>query len=132
MKKTILISLLVGTMGLFSTSTFSQCENWMKSSEIKSLEDAYSIYRSALRSGDYEIAYLNWEKVYQSAPGADGRRSTVYSDGRILLEAKFLADTDIVRKKENKDFIFRLIEEQKLCFPGSKIVNPSKDVMDFR
>ena len=132
MKSSILFSCLIGMMSLCSGNAFSQCETWLKSSEQENMENAYSIYKAYLHTGELINAYDHWEIVYESAPAADGRRSNVYSDGRIILEKMFYTEKTELRKKEIKDFILRLIDEQKQCYPESKIVYPSKDVMEFR
>ena len=131
MKNSIFIFLLIGLVG-FSKKTYSQCETWHHSSELDNLENAFVIYRDYLKKEELEKAYPHWEVVYQASPALDGKRSWVYSDGRILLTQRFNSEMDKKQKKEIAHFILRLIEEQKKCYPESEIVLPPKNIMKFR
>ena len=126
-----LFSIIVVTLLIVQTSD-AQCETWHNLSNKDHVEDAYVLYRDYCKAGDYEKAYSYWEIVYKNAPTADGKRSCVYSDGRFMLTGKFNAAKKKKKQKEIANFIFRLMAEQKQCFPDIEITQPSKNIMKFR
>jgi hypothetical protein len=89
-------------------------------------------YKDFLKRGENEKALQLWKVVYEKSPAADGKRISVYSDGIKLYTEKFNAERNKKRKKEFAEIIYRLMEEQKKCYPDSEVISPSKEIMEFR
>lgn len=94
----------------------SQCENWMNSNLREDAENAHSIYRQALKTDDYKLAFEYWQKAYEIAPAADGRRDYHYMDGIKLFKKKFKESTDEAKKEEYKEMILKLYDEAVACY----------------
>lgn len=120
-------------MVMFSSQEiFSQCDTWHGLANNENLLNSFVLYRDFLKRGENEKAFELWEVVYENSPAADGQRSTVYSDGVKLYTEKFNAERKKKRKKEFAGIIYRLMEEQKKCYPDSEVISPSREIMEFR
>lgn len=108
----------------------AQCETWLESSDNQ-LEDSYVIYRDFVKSQQIEKAFSYWKTVYEVAPAADGKRSTVYSDGIKIYSEKFKTERSRKNKKEFAKIIQRLQEEQKVCYPNSATPILPKEILKF-
>jgi len=73
---------------------WSQCENWLESPLKDEAESAHTVYRQALKDGDNTLAFEYWQKAYDIAPAADGKRSYHYTDGADLYIQKVKDDPD--------------------------------------
>jgi len=126
-KITILFSLLF-TSALLS----SQCNSWIDSPKKDDAETAHTIYRGALKAykastkeGDLSTAFENWEKAYEMAPAADGKRDYHFTNGAELYIAKMKLTTDEAEKKAMKAKVLSLYDEAIACYEAGGIV-PSK------
>ena len=106
----------------FSTAALAQadpCGTWETLGK-KAKDDAitnHTLYRDLVKAKQFEKAFPLWEAVYKAAPGADGKRSLHYSDGRDIYLAKYEAATDEAEKQQYSDMIMRLYEENHKCYP---------------
>jgi len=111
--------------------SFSQCETFDDISHNSEIEDAYSIFRSYFKQGDFEKALPYWKEVYANAPALNGRINFVYSNGRELYYLKFQTESNLVQKKEFAKFVLKLYEEEKVCFPNRKSEALPKDIIEY-
>lgn len=116
---------------LFFTSfnlVYSQCANWMNSDLREDAENAHSIYRQALKTDDFKLAFEYWQHAYEIAPAADGRRDYHYMDGIKLYKLKIKEATDEAQKKEYIDVILNLYDAAIACYEARGIkMNCSTD-----
>lgn len=120
--KSYLLILFFVLAGAFHYNAFSQCENWNDSDRKAQGEEAHSIYRGALESGDYNIAFEYWQTAYGIAPAADGRRAAHYLDGITIYDNKYENATTEEEKKEYSDWVLRLYDEAAYCYENQAIV----------
>ena len=111
----LLLLLLIGQ------ASFSQCETWNGSNLQEDAENAHSIYRQALKTDDYKLAFEYWQKAYQIAPAADGNRDYHYMDGIRLYKEMIKTETDEDKIKEYKAAILRLYDEAIACYESRSI-----------
>ena len=88
---------------------------------------AHSIYRMALKSKDYDLAFENWQKAYDMAPAADGKRDYHFIDGVKLYVKKFTDETDAAKKEEYKAEIDKLYNQAIQAYEDGSVV-PTKCV----
>ncbi|MFK7935152.1 MAG: hypothetical protein AB8G22_16690 [Saprospiraceae bacterium] len=114
----MIASMLMGmAMLLISTVSYAQCETWVDSPTKDQAEEAHVLYRQFVKAEDYDQAFEHWKKAYELAPAADGGRSFHYSDGRKIYKAFLAKETDEEKKKEYKDTILKLYDQQAECYP---------------
>lgn len=116
-KASLLLTIL--TLGYISLN--AQCKTWIGSPEQNDAENAHSIYRAALKTEDYEIAFENWKKAYEIAPAADGKRDFHYTDGIKLYKQKYAAASDPEQKKEFANKVLSLYDEAIACYEAKGI-----------
>lgn len=92
------------------------CSNWNENPRKQEGEEAHSIYRSALRSGDLPIALENWQIAFNIAPAADGKRDYHLTDGIEIYKQLLSTETDESKKKEYKDKIVDLYKHAVHCY----------------
>jgi hypothetical protein len=98
--KIIYKSLLTLSVFAFIThTTRAQCETWEGAANKDDLETTHMFYRDAIKAKKFAEAYPLWEKVYASAPAADGNRSSHYSDGRVLIK-KCMQQKEMLQSKK--------------------------------
>ncbi len=102
---------LLAVILLITPSINAQFHTWVGSEFEEDATDAHSIYRQALKAGDWEVAFANWQKAYDFAPAADGKRDYHFIDGAKLYLHKFKNETDPAKKKEYTAMINRLYDE---------------------
>ncbi len=85
----------------------------------KALED-FVLYRDFLKVEDWNSAFEKWQYVYKHAPAADGKRTTVFTDGMRFFE-HFMAE-DTSRRSEYVEKIFKLYDEMEKCYPEGGLV----------
>lgn len=115
--------LLFMCLGLGSGT--AQFATWMESPQKEDAENAHTIYRMALKSNDWVTATENWEKAYELAPAADGKRDYHFIDGVKIYINKFQNETDAAKKDEYKANINRLYDEAIQAYENGDIV-PTK------
>ncbi len=97
--------------------SLSTCPNFSDAPDPDEASTNYVLYRDFLRSEKWEEAYELWQKVYKVSPAADGKRSTVFTDG-VRFKKYFIGKTkDEAEKKRLKEEIFQLYDEMDKCYP---------------
>jgi hypothetical protein len=86
-------------------------KTWVGSELEDDITDAHSVYRQALKAQDWDVAFENWQKAYELAPAADGKRDYHFMDGVKLYIHKYKNEADEAKKKEYVDIINRLYDE---------------------
>lgn len=99
----------------------AQCETWIGSDQKGTAEDAHTIYRQALKSNDFALAFENWQVAYNIAPAADGKRDFHFTDGIQLYINKWKEETDATKKKEYVDMILKLQNDAISCLESGGI-----------
>lgn len=99
----------------------AQCATWVGSPDQEDAENAHSIYRQAMKTKDYDIAFENWEQAYKLAPAADGKRDYHFTDGAAIYLDKFKNETDEAKKKEYKERAIALWDEAIACYEAGTI-----------
>ena len=84
----------------------------------------FVLYRDFLRTKEWDLAFGYWQKVYKDAPAADGKRSTVFTDGVKFYEHFMQQDTG--RKQEYIQKIFELYDKMQTCYPEGGLVTGMK------
>ena len=69
-----LFTLLTVSMGM------SQCASWNDSPKKEDAENAHSIYRQAIKTKDYKLAFEDWQIAFNITPAADGKRDYHFTD----------------------------------------------------
>lgn len=75
--------------------------------------DEFVIYKDFLKAKDWNGAFEKWQYVYKNAPNADGKRSTVYTDGIKFYE--HFIEMDSTKKEEYLTEIFKIYDEMEKC-----------------
>ena len=112
------------TLLFIGTTTTAQYATWVGSQFEEEATDAHSIYRQALKAKDWVVAFENWEKVYEMAPAADGKRDYHFIDGVKLYVHKYQNEADAAKKKEYVDVINRLYDEAVEAYE-TRAIKPS-------
>lgn len=120
---------MISKMKISMTSIFTliavvlsaQCPSWTDSPQKDAAENAHTIYRQALKTKDYAMAFENWQKAYDIAPAADGRRDYHFTDGALMYTEKFKTETDAAKKEEYKKMAIKLIDEAIACYEAGGI-----------
>jgi len=115
---------LIAVVGLSQVST-AQFADWTNSPQKDDAENAHSIYRQAIKSKDWDLAFENWQKAYDIAPAADGKRDYHFIDGVKIYINKFTNETDEAKKTEYKTIIDRLYNEAIQAYEEGSVV-PTK------
>ena len=106
---------------LLTLNLGAQCANWDNSEFKDDAENYHVIYRQALKAQNYEVALENWEKVFQIAPAADGKRDVQYFDGVELLLHKFNAETESKKRADLSKRIISLYDQAVQCYKSGSI-----------
>lgn len=125
MKRIRTFLLVFAALFLCNQISFSQCNSWIGDPLEDEASDAHSIYRQALKAQDWDIAFENWQRAYEIAPTADGKRDYHFIDGVKLYIHKYKNETDEEKKEEYKQIIYRLYDEAIACYK-SRDIKPTK------
>jgi hypothetical protein len=98
--------------------TFSDAPN-----PDKALEE-FVLYRDFMKANDWNNAFKKWEYVYKNAPAADGKRTTVFTDGMKFYE--YFMTQDTTKKEEYIAKIFQLYDEMEKCYSEGGLVTGLK------
>lgn len=104
----------------------SPCPKFTEAPNPDEAETNYVLYRDFLRAGDFTQAYQFWQKVYEVAPAADGRRNTVLSDGIYFYERLYGGEEDSLAREHYIDLIFELYDQIDRCYPEGGYVDGRK------
>lgn len=114
------LSLTALAMGMI-LSLSAQCASWEGTPNKDEAENAHSVYRQALKTDDYTIAFANWQKAYDIAPAADGKRDYHFTDGAAIYLHMFKNETDAAKKEEYKTTAIALIDQAIECYNAGAI-----------
>ncbi len=116
------ISLLTFLVTLISSQvTLGQCETWNNSSQKDEAENAHTNYRSALKMNDFELAFQEWQKAYEIAPAADGKRDFHYMDGIKIYKEQLKNTSDEAQRQEIIGKILGLYDQAVHCYESGAI-----------
>lgn len=115
----LLCSLII--LIVFNVTVDAQFKTWIGTTFEEEATDAHSIYRQALKAKDWDVAFENWQKAYDMAPAADGKRDYHFIDGVKLYVHKFQNETDEAKKTEYKENINRLYDEAVQAYTNRDI-----------
>ncbi len=96
--------------------TLSPCKNWLDLANMEEVREWYVLYRDQMKLKNYAEAYPLWQKVYEAAPAADGKRNTLYGDGIIMNEYFWTQETDSLKKDEHVKNVLLLYDEVIECY----------------
>jgi len=99
----------------------AQCDNWVGKPTQSDAENFHSIYRQALKSNDYALAFENWQQAYKLAPAADGKREYHYTDGVTLYKQMLTSAADEATKNKYKETIIQLYDQAISCYKSRAI-----------
>lgn len=101
------------------------CVKWddLPYAEKEQAADNYSIYRSRLSAKDVKGAYEFWQKVYETAPAADGMRKTVFLDGVEFNIGFYNQTQDTTEQRTYVNNIKRLYQEAMDCYGDEAYFN---------
>lgn len=111
------------------SSEFSDLSKCPKFSDAPNPDEAstnYVLYRDFMRAKEWDKAFDFWKKVYEVAPGADGRRNTVFADGIRFYQHFLTTTTDSAKINEYIDAIFALYDEIENCYPQGGYIQGRK------
>ncbi|NJC28481.1 tetratricopeptide repeat protein [Neolewinella antarctica] len=95
----------------------SPCGKFTDARNPDQAETDYVIYRQLLKAKDMTLAMKEWRKVYANSPAADGRRSTVFTDGVAFYND--LIQQDPAKKEVYGDTLLTLYTKARECYPGN-------------
>jgi hypothetical protein len=79
--------------------------------------NAHAVYRTFLRSNDLESAFPHWQRAFELAPAADGKRSFHYTDGVRFYKEFFYKSQDEQEKAGFAKKVRELYEGGLRCYP---------------
>lgn len=112
---------------LVSISAWSQCNSWVELPNKDEAETFHVVYRDAFKAKDYDLAFENWQKAFELAPAADGKRSSHFFDGIELYKNLLKNETDEAKKKEYKEKVGSLYTDLVECYKSKGITFACKD-----
>ena len=101
---------------LTAFSVQAQCGKFTDSPRESEGLEAHVLYRDLVKAEKYDEAFANWKKAYEIAPAADGQRPFHFTDGRKIYLHKLKNETDDAKKKEYKEMVLKLYDEQIQCY----------------
>ncbi|MEM9886458.1 MAG: hypothetical protein AAF849_11255 [Bacteroidota bacterium] len=128
MKQLGIITLLLTA---FSITAFAQCATWNDLPNKAEIEEAHVLYRDFFKQKNYDQAFPYWEKAFQAAPAADGKRDLHFSNGIDMYLAKYSAETDAAKKEELKATIIKMYDDWVACIENGSIVLNNTDMKKY-
>jgi tetratricopeptide (TPR) repeat protein len=92
------------------------CARFQDSPRREYLLDRFVLYRDQIKGEKFEEAFSMWKEVYETAPAADGKRSTVFRDGIRIYEHFYQQETDSLKKREYVDRVMALYDHMVECY----------------
>ncbi len=86
--------------------------------------EEFVLYRDFMKMNDWNNAFKKWEYVHKNAPAADGKRTSVFTDGMKFYE--YFMSQDSSKKEEYISKIFQLYDEMEKCYPEGGMVTGLK------
>jgi len=122
MKRIISPFILLLLTTIIVTDINGQCATWDGSPKVDDAKNAHSIYRQAIKTKDYELAFKNWQIAYDIAPAADGKRDYHFIDGAAIYKHMYEQEADEAKKKEYADKAVALYNEAISCYQDKGII----------
>ncbi|MCB0663147.1 MAG: hypothetical protein KDC24_10430 [Saprospiraceae bacterium] len=104
----------------------SPCPKFTDAPYPDETESNYVIYRDFLKQGRYDQSFKLWEKVYEVAPAADGKRTTVFEDGIYFYKRLYSGVQDSLVQSQYEAVILGLFDEMADCYGQEKWVGARK------
>lgn len=123
--KQLIFSLIL--FSAFVQDISAQCANWNNSPKKDELENYHVIYRQAIKSQNWTLAFENWQKVFAVAPAADGQRDIQFQDGIELYKQKFTSATTEADKAAAKNKVLELYKTLASCYESKGIPCEGED-----
>src|SRR5690606_12391705 len=102
MKKLAIFLAILFAVQFEASAQIAECKTWNDSPQKEEGENQHSIYRPLVRNQDYERAFPHWQKAFNIAPAADGKRDYHYEDGIMIYKQFLETATDDAKKEEYK------------------------------
>lgn len=99
------------------------CTTFSESKYPEDAINAHAVYRTFLKAGDLASAFPNWQKAFEWAPAADGKRAFQYTDGVRFYKDFFAKATDAETKAAHVKKIRELYEAGIHCYPREYYLN---------
>ena len=111
--------------------SLSPCKKFSDNPNEDALTDDYVVYRDMIKTKQVDKAYELWQNVYANAPAADGRRSTVMTDGVYFMEYFMSETTDASKQAGYRDRVFELYDEIQECYPEDGAMMTARKAFDY-
>ncbi len=104
----------------------SKCPKFKDAPNPDQAESDYVVYRDFLKAGTYDQAFKLWQKVYEVAPAADGKRATVFEDGIWFYKRLYSGEEDEAVKAQYERSIIGFFDEIADCYGQPKWIAARK------
>ncbi len=121
MKRLVIILAFVLVAQFESGAQIAECKTWNDSPQKEEGENQHSIYRPLVRNQNYERAFPHWQKAFDIAPAADGKRDYQYEDGISIYKHFLETATEDAKKEEYKQKILELYRGMISCYESGII-----------
>lgn len=122
---------IVAICALFTVNLNAQCESWVSSPNEGEASDAHTVYRDFFKQQDYASAFPLWQKAFELAPAADGKRDFHYSDGIDMYMYMFDNEADATKKAEYKQKILEMYDGWAECMNSGAIQLPNVNIDEY-
>lgn len=121
MKKLTIFLVILFAVQFEAVAQTAECKTWNDSPRKEEGENQHSIYRPLVRNQNYERAFPHWQKAFNIAPAADGKRDYHYEDGITIYKYFLETATDEAKKVEYKQKILDLYRGMINCYENRVI-----------
>ncbi len=115
----LLITSLISSLHVMNLT--AQCETWNDSPQKDEAENAHSNYRSAIKMGDFALAFTEWQRAFGIAPAADGMRDFHFTDGIKIYKEQLKDPANADKRAELIDKILALYDQAAQCYEAGSI-----------
>lgn len=127
----IILAIFIGAQ-LQVQAQLPECKTWNDSPQKEDGENEHSIYRPLVRNKNYERAFPHWQKAFNIAPAADGKRDYHYEDGIAIYKHFLETATDDAKKEEYKQKIIDLYKGMINCYENRVITVKDCDELCYK
>ncbi len=132
MKKLAILLAILFAVQFDASAQLAECKTWNDSPLKEEGENHHSIYRPLVRNQNYERALPHWQKAFDIAPAADGKRDYHYEDGILIYKHLLENATDEARKEEYKKMILDLYKGMIECYENRVITIRDCDELCYK
>lgn len=132
MKKLAILLAILFAVQFDASAQLTECKTWNDSPLKEEGENHHSIYRPLVRNQNYERALPHWQKAFDIAPAADGKRDYHYEDGILIYKHLLENATDEARKEEYKKMILDLYKGMIECYENRVITIRDCDELCYK